>query len=87
MHLMLLLLSFPKSKNFNHQELFTEFIDNLVNLKCITPLMSGHMLVDGGVLVVAFLVVALIISLKKWNTQIHSDSAQLEKEWKDRGVS
>ena len=24
---------------------------------------------------------------KKWNAQIHSDSAQLEKEWKDRGVS
>ena len=34
-----------------------------------------------------FLIVALIISLKKWNAQIHSDSAKLEKEWKDRGVS
>ncbi|EEL49539.1 hypothetical protein bcere0022_32220 [Bacillus cereus Rock3-44] len=30
---MLLLLSFPKSKKFNHPYLFTEFIDNLVNLK------------------------------------------------------
>ena len=29
-----------------------------------------------------FLIVALIISLKKWNAQIHSDSAKLEKNGK-----
>jgi len=44
---MLLLLSFPKSKNCNHQELFAEFIDNLVNLKYITPLILGYMLING----------------------------------------
>ncbi|PEA85357.1 hypothetical protein COL60_04600 [Bacillus pseudomycoides] len=48
---------------------------------------TQFVLAYGWVLVAAFLVVALIISLKKWNTQIHSDSAQFEKEWKDRGVS
>ncbi len=40
-----------------------------------------------GQIAAAFLIIALIISLKKWNAQIHSDSAKLEKEWKDRGVS
>ncbi|OOG94790.1 hypothetical protein BTH41_00346 [Bacillus mycoides] len=46
---MLLLLSFPKSKNFNHPELLSEFIDNLVELKYITPLMLGYMLIDGTI--------------------------------------
>lgn len=41
----------------------------------------------GWSIAAAFLIIALIISLKKWNAQIHSDSAKLEKEWKDRGVS
>lgn len=41
----------------------------------------------GWSIAAAFLIVALVISLKKWNAQIHSDSTQLEKEWKDRGVS
>ncbi|MGX5553354.1 sodium-dependent transporter [Bacillus cereus] len=41
----------------------------------------------GWSIAAAFLIVAIIIGLKKWDAQIHSDSAKLEKEWKDRGVS
>ncbi|HGE5778576.1 TPA: hypothetical protein ACGGHE_000303 [Bacillus pseudomycoides] len=39
LHLMLLLLAFPKSKKFNHSDEFAEFIDNLVNLK-YNPIIS-----------------------------------------------
>ena len=36
----------------------------------------------GWSIAAAFLIIALIISLKKWNAQIHSDSAKLEKNGK-----
>ncbi len=41
----------------------------------------------GWSLAAAFIIVAFMISIKKWSAQIHLDSAKLEKEWKDRGVS
>ena len=38
----------------------------------------------GWSIAATFLIVALIISLKKWNAQIHSDSAKLERMERSR---
>lgn len=41
----------------------------------------------GWALMGVFFILAIIISLKKWDKQIEEESAKLEKEWKERGVS
>ncbi|CAM4039839.1 transporter [Bacillus manliponensis] len=41
----------------------------------------------GWILVAVSFVIAIIISLKKWDKRIEEESAKLEKEWKERGVS
>ncbi|WP_369902783.1 sodium-dependent transporter [Bacillus manliponensis] len=41
----------------------------------------------GWALVAAFFILAIVISFKKWDKRIEEESAKLEKEWKERGVS
>ncbi|PFE05741.1 hypothetical protein COE15_03770 [Bacillus cereus] len=48
LYLMLLLLSFPKPKNFNHLEIFTEFIGGLVNLKYKLVIIKKHLYSHGA---------------------------------------